>query len=528
MKSRFARVSGLLLVAAAALPALPARAGVVIEREMSAPAAVMQTVRYEGVRAREDMGAGGDYTLILPDENRMLEVHPASRSFEEKPLGAALGELGALQRAMAEEVRLVEETVTVEKGAGETIAGLGCTRYRLVWRARVETPDGEKHYAIRESLCVSQAPAALAARKAMMRHIRALAGRFGVTLNPERGSIWLFDIGRMLLGVPALKLVMAEYGLGGFALETEREIDFGGMALAPVIRGVARQRAREAGQGRKAADSDMAADMSRMQEAMSRMQSPEFRTRLQEAMRELQDPELQAQLRQYMSPEQIQAMQQTMGGMARGEGPAPLLAGGKLRIAERVRAIRLVADSPGPVQPPADYSWKTLSFDTPEAREEPDKRDGDGALSADEIARLIREARTGRTPEGADESYVPVPRAAAPWMVFYREWEGVPYRWGGTSKQGVDCSGLTQNAYQDVPQLRIPRTTAEQIREGRRVSLRDARPGDLVFFDTGYRHVGVYVGQNKFFHASSSKGVTLSSLANPYWSRTFRQVRRIR
>ena len=485
---------------------------------------IERVTTYQGVRSREEIrGKGASTTLILPDENRLLELYPASREFEERPLGAALGELGAMQRAMARDVRVIDEAVEVEKGANDTVAGLPCVRYRFVWQARVSTPQGERRYVIRNASCISHAPEALAVRKAVMRHIRAMAGRFGVTLYPEQGEMWLFDIGRMLLGVPARKLAIAQWKIGGFALSGEQEIDFGGALLEPVIRGVARQRAEE--EGREVDDAEVDADVADMQVMMRRMQSPEFRNEMREAMREMQDPEVQAQLRQLMPPEQMQAMQQMMGNMARGEGPVALAAG-KLRIAHRVKGIRLVADRPGLVQAPAGYVWKKPSFTAPESRK-PDAHDGDGALSPEEIERLIREVKTGKRPEGVDADYIPMPRDAAPWMAFYREWEGVPYRWGGTTKRGVDCSGLTQNAYEDVPHLRIPRTTAEQIREGSRVSLRDARPGDLVFFDTGYRHVGVYVGQNKFFHASSSKGVTLSSLANTYWSQTFRTVRRI-
>ncbi|MDX8401558.1 MAG: NlpC/P60 family protein, partial [Mariprofundaceae bacterium] len=420
------------------------------------------------------------------------------------------------------DVRLLGEEISVERGGNERIAGLPCTRYRFTWKARVQTPDEPKHYAIHVRSCISQAPTALAARKAMMRHVRAMAGRLGMVLRPGQGDMGLFDIGRMLLGVPARKLAAAQWKIGGFALDDAMEIDFGGMALEPVMRGVARQRAARRGEEESGAQ----VGMDRLQQAMRRMQSPEFKAQMREAMKAMQDPEVQAQMRRFISPEQMQAMRKSMGEMAE-QGPPDLgLAEGKLRIAHRVTAIRVTEDRPELTQPPVDYAWKQLAFTVPESREA-DPRDGDGALSADAIRRMVEEARTGRRPAGADEHYAPVPESAAPWMTFYREWEGVPYAWGGTTKRGVDCSGLTQNAYRAVPRIIIPRTTAEQIREGRRVSLKDAKPGDLVFFDTGFRHVGVYVGQNRFFHASSSKGVTLSSLASAYWSRSFRQVRRI-
>ncbi|MDQ7010258.1 MAG: NlpC/P60 family protein [Mariprofundaceae bacterium] len=502
-----------------------AGAAVVIEEELPALKQQRTTV-LQGVRMREELHgpAGDSVSLILPDENRMLELFPASRVFEEKPLGAELAGLGAVQRAMARDVRLLGEEISVEKGAQDRVAGLACTRYRFTWKARVRMPDGPKNYAIHIASCISQAPAALAARKAMMRHVRAVTGRLGMVLQPEKGEVGLFDVGRMLLGVPARKLAAAQYRIGGFSLDDAMEIDFGGMPLEAVMRGVARQGVDG---GETMPEQESGIDMGEIQQAMQRMQSPEFRAQMREAMKEMQDPEVQAQMRRFISPEQMRMMQKSMGEMAEHGLPDPGLAGGKLRIAHRVTAIRVVGDRPELTRPPADYAWKQPAFTTPESREA-DPHDGDGALSADDVRRLMDEARTGRRPAGADENYAPMPRSAGPWMAFYREWEGVPYRWGGETKRGVDCSALTKNAYHAVPRITIPRTTAEQIREGRRISLRDASPGDLVFFDTGFRHVGVYVGQNKFFHASSSKGVTLSSLANRYWSRTYRETRRIR
>ncbi|SEM50350.1 C40 family peptidase [Halomonas caseinilytica] len=110
----------------------------------------------------------------------------------------------------------------------------------------------------------------------------------------------------------------------------------------------------------------------------------------------------------------------------------------------------------------------------------------------------------------------------------HERWLGTPYRLGGTSRRGVDCSALVQNIFADTFRLEIPRTTARQIHEGRRVSRDELRPGDLVFFRPpgAYRHVGIYVGDGRFLHASTSRGVKLSSLDNPYWQRYYWQSRR--
>ena len=88
----------------------------------------------------------------------------------------------------------------------------------------------------------------------------------------------------------------------------------------------------------------------------------------------------------------------------------------------------------------------------------------------------------------------------------YQKWKGTQYQWGGTTRRGVDCSALMQHLFSDVAHLNLPRTTGEQIHRGVQVTQYRLRPGDLVFFQTGpnRRHVGVYIGNSQFIHASSS------------------------
>ncbi|MGB2078615.1 MAG: NlpC/P60 family protein [Vibrio sp.] len=111
----------------------------------------------------------------------------------------------------------------------------------------------------------------------------------------------------------------------------------------------------------------------------------------------------------------------------------------------------------------------------------------------------------------------------------YQEWKGTPYRLGGTTKRGIDCSAFTQVAMRDVYQVNLPRTTEQLAQQGSKVSRSNAAYGDLVFFKTGWRtrHVGIYVGNNQFMHASTSKGVIISSLDNVYWKSKFWQIRRV-
>lgn len=112
----------------------------------------------------------------------------------------------------------------------------------------------------------------------------------------------------------------------------------------------------------------------------------------------------------------------------------------------------------------------------------------------------------------------------------YREWRGAPYRYGGLSKHGIDCSGFVQLTLQRRFGSNVPRTTIEQVRTGHAVSRGHWQAGDLVFFRTGHkkRHVGIYVEDGKFLHASNSDGVTLSSLHKPYWQQRYWTTRRIR
>lgn len=96
---------------------------------------------------------------------------------------------------------------------------------------------------------------------------------------------------------------------------------------------------------------------------------------------------------------------------------------------------------------------------------------------------------------------------------------GIPYQWGGDyPSQGFDCSGFLHYVFKKND-INIPRTTASIYYDGTSVS--QPKRGDIVFFETykkGPSHAGIYLGNNQFIHASSSKGITISSLSNPYWS----------
>jgi len=101
---------------------------------------------------------------------------------------------------------------------------------------------------------------------------------------------------------------------------------------------------------------------------------------------------------------------------------------------------------------------------------------------------------------------------------------GVAYRFGGDSERGIDCSAFTRRVYRDQG-VELPRNSREQAAVGRAVSYNSVTTGDLIFFDASIQgrisHVGVYLGNNVFAHASSSKGVTKSSLKEKYYVKRF-------
>jgi len=107
---------------------------------------------------------------------------------------------------------------------------------------------------------------------------------------------------------------------------------------------------------------------------------------------------------------------------------------------------------------------------------------------------------------------------------------GAPYEYGGLSKSGVDCSGFTSLVYASAANRSLPRSVSAQFQEGRPVSKSTLEFGDLVFFNTTGRspsHVGIYIEDDMFAHASVTRGVTLSSLESTYYKERFVGARRI-
>lgn len=111
-------------------------------------------------------------------------------------------------------------------------------------------------------------------------------------------------------------------------------------------------------------------------------------------------------------------------------------------------------------------------------------------------------------------------------------WIGVKYRYGGTTRDGVDCSGLTMQIYDNALNIKLPRNSDEQRQWCEPLGREQLGVGDLVFFspkgsEGGVNHVGIYLGNNKFVHASTSSGVMVSNLDEPYFTQRYHSSGRV-
>lgn len=112
-------------------------------------------------------------------------------------------------------------------------------------------------------------------------------------------------------------------------------------------------------------------------------------------------------------------------------------------------------------------------------------------------------------------------------------WLGTPYAGGGVSRRGVDCSGLTMRVYQNIYYKAIPRTTTGLDKATKKVSKGRLKAGDFVFFATSRKHkkinhVGIFLKDGYFVHASTSRGVIISHLNEEYYRRTWKKGGRLK
>jgi hypothetical protein len=110
-------------------------------------------------------------------------------------------------------------------------------------------------------------------------------------------------------------------------------------------------------------------------------------------------------------------------------------------------------------------------------------------------------------------------------------WIGSPYRFGGNTHAGTDCSGMVQQIFLTVYGIALPRNSNEIANYSKRVRKTQLQVGDLVFFETSSRriinHVGIFLGSNKFIHSTTSRGVIVSDLDETYWNRKYTRAGRV-
>ena len=111
------------------------------------------------------------------------------------------------------------------------------------------------------------------------------------------------------------------------------------------------------------------------------------------------------------------------------------------------------------------------------------------------------------------------------------EWKGTPYKYGGTTKSGTDCSGFVGSVYKTVYNKKLHRTSRDMYKyDVRKISKNSLKSGDLIFFKTSGKkvsHVGIYIADNKFIHAAS-KGVVVNDLNDTYYKKTYYKSGRVK
>ena len=127
-------------------------------------------------------------------------------------------------------------------------------------------------------------------------------------------------------------------------------------------------------------------------------------------------------------------------------------------------------------------------------------------------------------------------KSKADYIIDYaKQFEGTRYKWGGTTKSGMDCSGLVFESFKSYNVL-LPRISRDMAKKGNKIQLKKVLKGDLLFFKTGNRrnsinHVGLIVdiidNDIKFIHSTTGKGVIISGLNETYWLKAFYEARRI-
>jgi cell wall-associated NlpC family hydrolase len=151
------------------------------------------------------------------------------------------------------------------------------------------------------------------------------------------------------------------------------------------------------------------------------------------------------------------------------------------------------------------------------------------------VALLLSGCASGRPPSdfsslsGRSEP-APTPKQARV-IKIARSLIGVPYRFGGETPKGFDCSGFVGYVFRKAAGVDLPRVSHDQARAGKAVSVDDLKPADIVYFKIEHQkplHVGIYLGRGRFIHAPSTRGrVNIQRLNFDYWKKRYRGARRV-
>lgn len=166
----------------------------------------------------------------------------------------------------------------------------------------------------------------------------------------------------------------------------------------------------------------------------------------------------------------------------------------------------------------------TVRFATKEEEEE--AKENDRQPDSKEISGVLSGARDFKK----EKNTAIAPLDQSKLMRAISRYMGTPYRYGGSTSDGIDCSAYTMHVYKESLGKLLPRSANEQSRVGTPVSLEDLKFGDLLFFNTtgqSASHVGIYLGDDLFAHASVTLGVTISSLESSYYKNRYEGARRI-
>lgn len=137
--------------------------------------------------------------------------------------------------------------------------------------------------------------------------------------------------------------------------------------------------------------------------------------------------------------------------------------------------------------------------------------------------------KKGKTYKGLDIGHQPVSGNVKEVLTYAHTFTGVPYKFGGTTPEGFDCSGYIRHVFKKIG-YDMPRQADEQFRVGKKVEKSNLQPGDLVFFETyepGISHSGIYIGDGQFISATSSSGVAVADIDDSYWGPRYRGAKRV-